>query len=181
MKIAKDFSAGLRKTCSLIRKNDWLIANTNQIRGGKNGETTPGGKGIPFFSSLRIRVGPPAQDKYIKKSTTFRGKSQEKIIGIKSNCRVIKSTVDDPFREAYIYILFGYGLDDIRGNLQWCKTITGETTYDAFTKSFKGISFAINHIEKEGLQQELKDKTIDLWEELNEQFKEKRSPKERGQ
>ena len=182
MRIAKDFNAGLRKTCALIRKNNWLIANTNQIRHGDAGETTPGGMGIPFYSSLRIRVGPPPPgggDKYLKKTSTFKEKQHEKIVGIHSRCRVVKSTVDDPFREADIYILFGYGIDDIRANLQFNKTICGETTYDAMGKAYKGINDAIKYVEENKLAKQLREKTIDLWEALNESFKEKRREKDR--
>lgn len=181
MRIAKDFNAGLRKTCALIRKNNWLIANTNQIRyGKKSGETTPGGMGIPFFSSLRIRVGIPTQNKFIKKTTKFKGKDHEKTIGIHSKCTIVKSTVDDPYREADIYIIFGYGIDDIRANLQFCKTTMGETTYNAIDKNYQSLAHAVSHVSNAGFARELKERTIDLWEELNEQFKEKRVPKERG-
>lgn len=180
MRIAKDFNQGLRKTCVLIRRNNWIIANTNQIRSGTSGEVTPGGKGIPFFSSLRIRIGPPPQNMYVKKEVTMHGKKHEKTIGIKSVCIVKKSTVDDPYRQADIYIVFGYGIDDIRANLQFCKQVGGETTYDAITKSFQPMQGAIRHIEKEGLVKDLKEKTIDLWEELHDKFRERRSPKERG-
>jgi len=54
MKIAKDFSQGLRKTCRLIKQNKFVVACTNQIRQGSTGETTSGGKGIPFYASLRL-------------------------------------------------------------------------------------------------------------------------------
>ena len=56
MRRAKEFSEGLRKTCRLIANKEWLIACSNQVREGVMGEVTPGGKGIPFYSSLRIRV-----------------------------------------------------------------------------------------------------------------------------
>lgn len=180
MKIAKDFSAGLRKTCRLIKKNNWLIACSNQIRSGAGGgETTSGGKGIPFYASVRIRIGPPAQNKYIKKKATLYGREHESIIGIKSFCTVKKS-VDNPFRTAEVYIVFGYGIDDIRGNLQYCKTMKGETTYNAITKSFKGLDDACRWIENNKLELELKKNTIELWHELQSKFALNRKPKRRG-
>ncbi len=90
MKIAKDFSQGLRKTCRLIKRNNFIIACSNQIRGGTSGETTSGGKGIPFYASIRIRIGPPAQNKYLKKTKKIRDVDHEKIYGIQSTCVVKK-------------------------------------------------------------------------------------------
>ena len=177
-RIAKDFNEGLRKTCRIIRNNDWLIANTNQVRTSDYGETTPGGKGIPFFSSLRIKVA-KARENLITKKVKFYGKDQEQTIGIRTVCEVVKSSVDVPYRKCDIYILFNYGIDDIRGNLQYVKTVTGASTYDGITKQYQAIRQAIRHIEKEGLQKELKEKTIKLWEELDEKFKEQRQPKQR--
>lgn len=178
-RIAKDFNEGLRKTCRLIKKNNWLIVNTNQIRMGDAGEITPGGKGLPFYASLRIRVGPPQQNKYIEKIVKFKGKDHERIIGIKSTCTVKKSSIDIPYRHCDVYIIFNYGIDDIRANLQYIKSITKETTYDVFDKQCKNMVNAIDHIEKNNLVSDLKEKTIDYWEELNDKFMVKREPKVR--
>jgi len=179
-KIAKDFSQGLRKTCRLIKRNKFIIACSNQIRQGDTGEVTSGGKGIPFYASLRIRVGPPAQNKYLKQEKTIHKIKHEKIYGIQSTCTVKKSSVDDPFRTANIYIVFGLGIDDIRANLAYLKQMTGATSYDAVTKEFGRLDAAIKYIEENNLELELKNKVIDLWEEIENSFKVDRKPKKRG-
>ena len=180
MKIAKDFSQGLRKTCTMIRKNNYIIACSNQVRQGSSGEVTSGGKGIPFYASLRIRIGPPAKDKYLKSGKTIRGVKQEKIYGIQSACAVKKSSIDDPYRTANLYIVFGLGIDDVRANLAYLKQNTEATSYVAVDKEFGSMNAAINHIEDNNLELELKEQVINLWEEIENTFKSKRKPKRRG-
>ena len=179
MKIAKDFSQGLRKTCTRIKRNNFIIACSNQIRSGTSGETTSGGKGIPFYASLRIRIGPPAENKYLIKKKKIHGVDHKKTFGIQSIC-VVKKTVDDPYRTANVYIVFGLGIDDIRANLAYLKQMTGATSYDAVTKEFGKMDTAIKHIEDNNLELELKNKVIDLWEEIENSFKVDRKPKRRG-
>jgi len=179
MKIAKDFSQGLRKTCRLIKRNNFIIACSNQIRGGTSGETTSGGKGIPFYASLRIRIGPPAQNKYLTKTKTIHGVEHKKIFGIQSHC-VVKKTVDDPYRTANVYIVFGVGIDDIRANLAYLKQMTKADKYIAVDKEFGRMDTAIKYIEDNNLELELKDQVIDLWEEIENEFKVDRKPKRRG-
>jgi len=182
MKRAKDFSMGVRKTCRLIANNGWILACTNQLRQGQHGDVTPGGKGIPYFASVRIRIAPKFQKNKIEKTVTvdFGKKKQVKeIIGIISKCKVTKNTADNPFREALVYIIFGYGFDDIRANLQWAKDMSGDTSYDAFTHKYQKLEDAVIHIENEGLQSKLRDKVIDMWEEIQEKLKVKRAPKVR--
>ncbi len=180
MKIAKDFSQGLRKTCRLIKRNNFIIVCSNQIRGGTGGETTSGGKGIPFYASLRIRVGLPAKDKYLTRTKTIRGVKHEKIYGIQSICTIKKSSVDDPYRTANVYIVFGLGIDDIRANLAYMKQMTKADQYIAVNKEFGRMDTAIKHIEDNNLELELKNQVIDLWEEIEVEFKVDRKPKRRG-
>lgn len=188
MRRGKEFSAGLRKTGILIRENNWLIACTNQIRGGPDGEFTPGGKGIPFWSSIRIRVGPPAKNKYIKEKAIFRERDIENIKGIMSFCTVKKSIVDAPFRTANVYIVFNYGIDDIRANLQYLKYYTKLTKYHVpqtvksniqDSESFQRMEDAIKYTEDNNLELVVREHTIDLWEEIQRIFKEDRKIKVR--
>jgi recombination protein RecA len=179
-RIAKDFNEGLRKTCRRIRRNNWLIACSNQLREGEYGVKTPGGRGIPFYASLRINVRPTAKERYILRKIKFHDKAQEKVIGIRSVCEVQKSSIDDPYRDAEVDIIFNYGVDDIRANLQWRKTVLGATTYDAIDKEYQAINDAIRYIEEKELEQDLQDLTIQLWGELHERLVVRRRPKRRG-
>ncbi len=91
-----------------------------------------------------------------------------------------KSSVDDPFRSCFISILFGYGIDSIRDELQFVKEVTGATTYECPDGStYRSIESTIAHIEKMNQQKQLKEKVIDLWQELEEKFKIEREPKNR--
>lgn len=170
---AKEFSEGLRKTCRHIAKNNWLIVCSNQVREGERGEYSPGGLAVPFYSSLRIKVSPVYQkglsSKIVKKED-INGKNLEKVIGIRSTCEIIKSSVDDPFRKCNISIVFGYGIDDIRDNLQYIKDMGGHTSYQCIDKSFKGLDQAIKYIEENKYREKLKEQVIKLWEEIDERF-----------
>jgi len=175
MKRAKDFSAGLRKTARLINVNNWIMACTNQVRQGDYGETTPGGLAIAFYASLRLRT---QQKELIKKEIVLKKKKLEKIIGIESSVFVKKSSVDDPYRTAPIYIIFGYGIDDIRANLQYIKDINETTTYICPDgKPYQSLNMAIQWVEKENLELALKEQTIDLWETVEKKFMVTRKPK----
>ena len=105
---------------------------------------------------------------------------QEKIYGIQSICSVKKSSIDDPYRTANLYIVFGLGIDDVRANLAYLKQNTEATSYVAVDKEFGSMNAAINHIEDNNLELELKEQVINLWEEIENTFKSKRKPKRRG-
>lgn len=177
MRRAKEFSEGLRKTARLISNSKWLIVCSNQVREGQYGETTPGGMAIPFYSSLRIRVN---KTRSIELEKDINGKKVKKVIGIESSCFVKKSTVDDPYRECKIYIVFNYGIDNIRGNLQYLKDMTRNTVYDCLDgKTYVSMERAIEYIENNTLQKKLEQQTIDMWREVENKFKTIRKTKER--
>jgi RecA/RadA recombinase len=189
MRRGKEFSAGFRKTARLIANNNWLWVCTNQVRQGDYGETTPGGMATGFYASIRIQL---RQQEKIEKSITLEkekagtekkekksGVEVTKVIGILTEATVIKS-IDDPYRTAPIYIIYGYGIDDIRGNLQYCKDMTNSSVYPCPDgRSFGPINMAIQHIERENLEKALREQTIDLWEEIEKKFEAKRAPKVR--
>ena len=170
MRRAKEFSEGLRKTARLISNNNWLVVFTNQVRQSQTGEVTPGGMGLPFYASLRLRVGPSYLNAKIKKTATVSGKKLEKVIGINSTCKVQKSSIDEPFRESTLSIIFNYGIDTIRTELQYHKDFTGISQYDCFTKNFSDMQSAIEHIEEHDFENQLRERTIDLWEEIEDRF-----------
>lgn len=185
MKRAKDLSAGLRKTCLLIGEDNKLVVFTNQVRMSESGgDNTTGGLGVPYFASLRIKVaaGYPKSKLIEKETVDIGGKKidEEKVIGVISNCTVVKSTVDDPWREAPIYIVFGYGVDDIRANLQYLKEKTNASTYDAINKSFQSMKFARRYIQENNLEKELQNRVIDVWTKIEKAFKSKQKPKDRS-
>jgi len=195
-KRAKDFSQELRKSCRMIAKNNWLIAFSNQVRQGDMGDTTPGGMALPFYASLRIRLTFARQNSQLireikigkeekEETKKRRGKEKEKkttasgVYGIRSVARVIKSSIDVPFGEAPITIIFGYGIDSIRDELQYYKDMTGEPSYNCFHKTYVSMEQAISFIEEHDLELDLKERTINLWERIQKELKIERKPKTR--
>jgi recombination protein RecA len=178
MRRAKEFSEGFRKLARKIASESLLLACTNQTRQGEHGDVTPGGRAIAFYSSLRLRT---TQKSLVYVEKDFNGKKIKKAIGIESNVWVKKSTIDDPYREATIYIVFGYGIDDIRGNLQYIKDYQNETKYiiPGTEKGYVSMNKAIDFVEKEGREDDLREYTIDLWEEVEHKFDQNRKGKKR--
>jgi len=168
MRRAKEFSSGLRVNARLI--STLLFLCSNQEREGDNGIVTPGGKAIPYYSSLRIRIRQKSKIEVEKKLEN--GVKVSKVIGINSECSITKSTVDDPYRTVVIPIVFGYGVDSIRENLQYVKDMKKTTSYGCPNgKSFMGMEQAIRNVEENNLVADLKKETITIWHEVENLFK----------
>ena len=89
----------MRKTCRIISQKDVLVVCSNQIRqnldAGPYGSKykSPGGEAIGFYSSLRLRCKSAEKIKVKKK---IKGKDHERIIGVKTEIEVFKSSVWKP-------------------------------------------------------------------------------------
>jgi len=180
MRRAKEFSAELRKISVVVRDNNYLIVCSNQIRevvgatAFQEKTSTPGGKGIPFYSSVRIKFNKPSKIKKVKK---IRDVKQTKVIGDLVKVVVYKNSLDVKWREANIYMMYNYGVDDIRGNLEYIKENTKAETYNVNGENFSTINSAIKYIEDNNAEQILKDTVIDLWNEIENAFYDERKPK----
>jgi RecA/RadA recombinase len=181
-KRAKALHRICRKLGRIIYNNNWLIVFTNQEMNnvGTGGKTTPGGKALKYWSSVRIKLSHAYPKHKITKTWKREGKLIEKNIGIRCNAEVLKS-LDDPFRKVPVFFLFGKGIDDIRGNLTWLKETKKESTFDCIDRTFsdKQIDNAIQYIEENNLELELREKVIDFWQEIEDHFKVDRKKKVR--
>jgi RecA/RadA recombinase len=173
---AKEFSEQLRKTCRILKNNNYLMVCSNQIRENMGGfgekYCTPGGHAMEFYSTVRLKFGWPAK---IPKEKTIANKKVERIIGIKTEIEVVK-TADVPYRKAPIYIIYGYGIDDIRANLQYIKDHTKNTVYQVGSEILSNsMDDSIKYVEEDKLQQKLKDEVIELWNFIEKKFSSNRT------
>ena len=183
MRRAKEFSEELRRTCRILAEKNYLMVCSNQVRqnidAGPYGQkySSPGGTAIGFYSSLRLRFSNPEK---IKAKVTIQGKEATRVIGVKSNVEVFKSSIWKPYRTAPLTIIFDYGIDDIRENLQFIKDFTKNTRYTVGdTILAQSMEKAISVVEEENLVKQLREQVIDLWMEIEEKFEIERKPKQR--
>lgn len=181
-KRAQAYHQLFRKLGRKINGEGWVIAcsNQEQVNFESGAKTTPGGNAIKYWASIRIRIAKDYQKGELKRTWKIAGNhTVEKITGIRSNAKVIKNSCDDPFREVPIFIIFGQGVDDIRGNLQWLKETMALDYYDCINTQYKQLDPAIRYIEEYNLEAELREKVIALWNSIEAHFRTDRKPKVR--
>ena len=181
---AKEFSEGFRKHNRLLVKSNTLMVCSNQIRENVDRPsrfspkyTAPGGKAIGFYSSLRLRTSKVGT---LTRSQKRKGKEHKVVYAIVVEVEVFKSSVWHPMRTAEITIDFEYGIDDVRDCLKYLKTMDGTSVFCIGDRKLSNsLADSIAIVEKEGLQDELREAVIDVWEELEEGFKVERMKKKR--
>jgi len=157
---ARMMSQALRKIAALAAKSQTTIIFINQLREKigimfGNPETTPGGRALKFYSSVRIDIRRIAQ---IKKS--------EEVVGSRVKAKVVKNKVAPPFKIAEFDIMYGEGIS-YEGDV-----LNAAVKYGAVTKSGAsyslgeeklGVGFDNVRLKLKGdkkLLKEIKDKTI---------------------
>lgn len=181
-KRAQKYHQGFRTLGRRIAQEGWIIACSNhELQQFDTGaKTTPGGNALKYWASIRLRIAKAYRQGDIKRQWTItKGNTVERIIGIRSDVKVVKNSTGQPFREAPVFIIFGKGVDDVRGNLWWLKKTLGTEKYDCVDKQYTDIYAAIKYVEDNNLEPQLRDKVIKLWGTIDLHFKDTRKPKVR--
>lgn len=101
---ARLMSQALRKLSGIINKTNTVAIFINQLREKVgvmfgNPETTPGGRALKFYASVRLDI---RRSEQIKLGT--------EIIGNKTNIKVVKNKMAPPFKSCQVDIMYGEGV-----------------------------------------------------------------------
>lgn len=158
---ARLMSQALRKLSGTISKTNTIVIFINQLRDKVgvmfgNPETTPGGRALKFYSTIRLDVRRAEQIK-----------QGEVVTGNKTVVKVVKNKVAPPFRTATVDIVYGEGVSKVGEIVDMASDI------DILEKSGAWYSYNGEKIGqgRESVKQLLKDNTK-LREELEQKIKE---------
>jgi recombination protein RecA len=159
---ARLMSQALRKLTAAISKSKTCVIFINQIREKigimfGNPETTPGGRALKFYASIRVDLRRLEQIK-----------SGDAIIGNRVRAKVVKNKVAPPFKKAEFDIMYDEGISHVGSVLDAAQEL------EIIQKSGAWLSFAGSKIAqgRENAKQFLKDNP-DILKQIEEQIRAK--------
>ena len=162
---ARMMSKAMRKLSGVMNRSECTAIFINQLREKVgimfgNPETTPGGRALKFYASVRLDI---RRSEAIKNGT--------EIIGNKVNVKVVKNKVAPPFKTASIEIMYGEGISYVAELLDLC------VDHEIIRKSGAWFSYQGEKIGqgKEAAKNHIKSDPT-LMEELAGLLKEKMNP-----
>ncbi|MGM9521324.1 MAG: recombinase RecA [Oscillospiraceae bacterium] len=144
--IARLMSQALRKLAGIISKTNCVVIFINQLREKigvmyGNPETTPGGRALKYFSSVRIDV---------RRVETLKNGTE--MVGNHTRAKIVKNKVAPPFREAEFDIMYGEGIS------KYGELVDLAVKLDIIEKGGAWFTYGETRIQgRDGMKQYLKD------------------------
>ncbi len=163
---AKKLSELFRRLVQGLHQSNICVIIISQVRdniGVAFGEkySRSGGKALDFYASQALWLSQIGQIKKTKKGVS-------RTIGINIKARCKKNKVGQPFRECEFPIIFGYGVDDFRANLNWLISVNKDEKerYETLLKALPKMSNEAYEHDRYEIAYEVNK----LWYEIEKSF-----------